>query len=104
MNNPNLIAALRGRGYKLEADGGNLKVTAPKLDDKQREFIRRNKDDILLELTQEVQNTAQVVRLFRERFGPGGEPAPAPPPQRGCDPLVHGDTDKARFFREGRPT
>jgi hypothetical protein len=104
-----VLSRVQGHGITLLPDGDRLRFRpASALTPELREELRQHKEDILsiLRRREEVQqdtsplieNASEVRQIAREVLGPVENPV-TPPPPPGRDPLVHRDTDKARFFR-----
>lgn len=99
-----ILAEVGRQGVSLFSKGDRLRFW-PKsaLTPELLEELKRHKAEILAVLGEEpVRSASEVREIARAHLGPSKpfdpseHPAPADP---GRDPLVHRDTDKARFFQ-----
>ncbi len=101
-----VVEEVRRRGVKLRvsADGERLEFApASKVPPELVEQLRQHKPEIMRSLASHepvVESEAEARDMAHQRFGEP-DPAPVPPLPPGTDPMVHIDSDKARFFTRG---
>jgi hypothetical protein len=105
MTTADLIREIEEHGATLRLSGEDIKIRpASRVPGELIERLRVNKPAVVEALKESpaIESTEEFYGLVRRYFDTAPfdpEDHPLPPPQKGRDPLVHRNTDKAEFFK-----